>query len=130
MMSKYKATVTEIGPLVTEFIEAGILVFFGDDAPPELREFSIIHDGKTLTASVVPGDVVVIDDEQYQVLAVGEVANTNLSNLGHLILKFNGQTKPQLPGDVCVEEKPVHQVNIGTVFEIIGKESQKETQGE
>lgn len=123
IISKYKATVTEIGPLVTEFIEAGILVFFGDDAPPELREFSIIHDGKTLIADVVPEDVIIIDDKQYQVLAVGDVANSNLSNLGHLIIKFNGQTEPQLPGDVCVEEKPVHQVIVGTVFEIIGRES-------
>lgn len=121
-ISKYKATVTEIGPLVSEFIQAGILVFFGDDAPPELREFSIIHNGKTLAADVAPGDVVIIDNEQYQVLAVGEVANKNLSNLGHLIMKFNGQTTPQLPGDVCVEEKPVHQVKIGSIFEIIGEE--------
>lgn len=121
-ISKYKATVTEIGPLVTEFIEEGILVFFGDDAPPELREFSIIHDGKTLAADVAPDDKLIIDDDQYTVLAVGEVANKNLSNLGHLIIKFNGQTTPQLPGDVCVEEKPVHQVKIGTIFEIIGEE--------
>ena len=120
-ISKYKATVTEIGELVSEFIAEGILVFFGEDAPPELREFSIIHDGKTLAADVAPQDTLIIDDEKYTVLAVGEVANTNLSNLGHLIIKFNGQTTPQLPGDVCVEEKPVHQVKIGSVFEIIGR---------
>jgi len=52
---KYKATVLEIGPLVTEFIDAGILVFFGETAPQELKEFSIIHDGKELKADIVPG---------------------------------------------------------------------------
>jgi glucitol/sorbitol PTS system EIIA component len=119
-ISKYKATVTEIGPLVGEFTEAGILVFFGDDAPPELREFSIIHDGKELIEDVVPGDAVIIDDSHYNVLAVGEVANKNLANLGHLIIKFNGKDQPELPGDVCVEEKPVHIVKIGSTFEIVG----------
>jgi PTS system glucitol/sorbitol-specific IIA component len=118
---KYKATVTEIGPLVKEFTEAGILVFFGDDAPPELREFSIIHDGKDLVADISPTDTIIIDDELYLVMAVGDIANKNLSNLGHLIMKFNGSEKAQLPGDVCVEDKPVHQVEIGSVIQIIGE---------
>lgn len=120
-MIKYEGTVTEIGPLVSEFIDAGILVFFGEDTPPELREFSIIHDGKTLVADVVPNDEVVIDGISYKVLAVGEVANTNLGNLGHLIIKFNGLDEAKLPGDVCVEEKPVHPVKVGSVFKIIGE---------
>ncbi|MDF1520315.1 MAG: PTS glucitol/sorbitol transporter subunit IIA [Brevefilum sp.] len=118
-MIKYQATVTEIGPLVVEFVNAGILVFFGAKAPPELREFSIIHDGKELLENVEPGDEVVIDDASYKVLAVGEVANTNLGNLGHLVMKFNGMEVAELPGDVCVEEKPVHPVEIGTVFKIL-----------
>lgn len=118
---KYIATVTEIGPLVKEFTEAGILVFFGDDAPPELREFSIIHDGKDLVADISPTDTIIIDDELYLVMAVGDIANKNLSNLGHLIMKFNGSEKAQLPGDVCVEDKPVHQVKIGSVIQIIGE---------
>ena len=121
-MIKYKAKVTEIGRLVDEFINAGILVFFGADAPPELREFSIIHDGETLHADIVPNDIVFIDDESYKVLAVGEVANSNLGNLGHLILKFNGLVQPELPGDVCVEKKPVHPVEVGSVFKIICEE--------
>lgn len=119
-MLKYQATVTEIGQLVDEFINAGILVFFGEDAPPELREFSIIHDGTGLQADVVPGDTLVIDDTSYKVLAVGEVANSNLRNLGHMVTKFNGLEEAQLPGDVCVEEKPVHPVKVGTVFQITG----------
>ena len=118
---KYRATVLEIGPLVTEFIDAGILVFFGETAPQELKEFSIIHDGKELKADIVPGDTIIIDEEPYKILAVGEVANTNFGNLGHLVMKFNGADTPEMPGDVCVESKPVHQVKVGTVFEIVSE---------
>ena len=119
-MIKYTATVTQIGPLVEEFINAGILVFFGEDAPPELVEFSIIHDGRELKRDLVPGDVISIDDQEFQVLAVGEVANLNFSNLGHLIIKFNGKDKVELPGDVCVESKHIPPIKVGTILKIIG----------
>lgn len=119
-MIKFLATVTEIGPLVEEFISAGILVFFGDNAPPELVEFSIIHDGKELKEDLVLGDVILIDDQEYKVLAVGEVANSNFRNLGHLIMKFNGKEKVELPGDVCVESKPIPPVKVGTIIKIQG----------
>ena len=119
-MIKYEATVSKIGPLVTEFINAGILVFFGANAPPELVEFSIIHDGTELKKDVVPGDMMKIDDSEYKVLAVGEVANSNFRNLGHLIMKFNGKDKVELPGDICVENKPIPEVKIGSKLKVIG----------
>ena len=119
-MVKYEAEIINIGPLVKEFINAGILVFFGEGAPPELVEFSIIHDGRELTKDLVSGDVVFIDDHEFHVLAVGEVANSNFRNLGHLIIKFNGKDKVELPGDVCVESKPIPPIKIGTTLKITG----------
>ena len=116
---KYEGTITEIGPLVEEFTAAGILVLFGEDAPEELREFSIIHDGKQLHADLVPGDDFRLEGESYRILAVGEVANTNFGNLGHLILKFNGMEEPELPGDVCVEAKPLPEIREGMHFSIV-----------
>lgn len=121
-MIKFKATVTDIGPLVSEFINADILVFFGEDTPEELREFSIIHNGEKLLQDVVPGDQINIDDSSYKVLAVGNVANLNLANLGHLIIKFNGLTEAKLPGDVCVENKEIPPIHIGTVLTIVGND--------
>lgn len=115
---KYEAQITEIGPLVEEFTAAGILVLFGEDAPEELREFSIIHDGKQLHADLEPGDQFTLESESFRVLAVGEVANTNLGNLGHLILKFNGMEEPEMPGDVCVEAKPLPDIREGMRFSI------------
>lgn len=121
--SKYELTVTEIGPLVGEFIAEGILVFFEEGAPEELAEFSIIHKHGPLQSPVEPGDTILIDDEPFNVLAVGEVANENLKNLGHLIVKMNGLTKPEMPGDVCVDKKPVPDIKIGTVVKILSGSS-------
>jgi PTS system glucitol/sorbitol-specific IIA component len=110
---KYTAQVTQIGPLVSEFIDHGILVLFGADAPEELAEFSVLHDGETLQSPVQPGDEVLLGGETFKVLAVGDVANNNLESLGHLILKFNGQTKVEMPGDICLEAKPLPPVKVG-----------------
>lgn len=102
---KYETTVVKLGPLVHDFIDSGILVFFGMDAPEELAEFAILHEHTTLHAQVVAGDVIQINEDSYPVLCVGEVANENLSNLGHFIIKFNGYTEPEMPGDISVAEQ-------------------------
>ncbi len=117
-MIKYQGHITAIGPSASEFVEAGVLVFFGESAPPELAEFAILHDGKQLAGAIAPGDRVTLDTRSYRVLAVGEVANQNLSSLGHLVLKFNNQTVPEMPGDVCVEAAPLPELAVGTPFEI------------
>jgi len=113
-MVKYEAKVVELGPLVEEFLEAGIIVLFEIGAPPELAEFSILHEHGPLQAEVIVGDIIMIDDEAFRVTAVGDVANQNLANLGHLIMKCNGLPEPELPGDVCVEVKPLPPISVGT----------------
>jgi PTS system glucitol/sorbitol-specific IIA component len=115
---KYRAQFTQIGPLVSEFVDNGILVLFGANAPEELAEFSILHDGKDLVEPVGPGDLVALGGDNFRVLAVGEVANTNLSALGHLVLKFNGQTAVEMPGDVCLEAKALPPVEVGMILTI------------
>lgn len=119
-MLKYQATVSEIGPLVQEFLDEGIIVLFGAQAPEELREFAILHDGETLHGTLAVGDVVSFDGSPFRVLAVGSVANDNLANLGHLVLKCNGMSEPEMPGDVCVEALPLPAIVVGSKLEISG----------
>ncbi len=121
-MIKYEALITGIGPLLTEFTQAGVLVFFGDQAPEELREFAIIHNGQTLHGMVEPGDLICLDDKKFRVLAIGEIANQNLSALGHFIVKFNGETKPEMPGDICAEAGPLPEITVGMRLQIVSPE--------
>lgn len=119
-MIKFKAKFTSIGPMVSEFINHNILVIFGESAPEELAEFAVLHDGKELLEPVAVGDTVSIDGEKFEVLAVGNIANVNLENLGHLVLKCNGKTIPDMPGDVCLESKPLPPINVDGTLEISG----------
>lgn len=120
-MIKYQARVTFIGPMVSEFVNHNILVLFGKDAPDELREFAVIHDGAELKANIEPGDSINVAGKTYQILAVGDVSNSNLANLGHLVLKFNGETVPEMPGDVCLENRDLPEIQIGSKLTIESK---------
>ncbi len=104
-VTKYETKVEQVGPLAQDFIDEGILVFFGMNAPEELTEFAILHHHTQLLQPIEAGDTLVIGDESIQILCVGEVANENLSNLGHFVVKFNGFTEPEMPGDISVPQQ-------------------------
>ena len=109
----YSTTVTAVGELVPDFAEQGVLVFFGENAPLELHEFSIIHTPDVQARAPQVGDTITLANNEYNVLAVGSVASDNLLNLGHLDLKANGLTEPEMPGDVNVEATVLPSVQIG-----------------
>lgn len=117
---RYDTVVTEVGEHAGEFFDEGILVLFGEDAPPELREHAVVQRPERAEGGVEPGDEVRVDGEAMRVLAVGEVANDNLASLGHLVLKRNGAAEPALPGDVCCDQGPVPRPAPGSVIRIAG----------
>jgi PTS system glucitol/sorbitol-specific IIA component len=117
-LSLYDINITAIGPLVEEFTAEGVWVFFRDDAPPELAEFSLLHHAEAPLEPIAAGQVLEIDGQRYTITAVGNVANTNIQALGHMVLKANGSTEPELPGDVCIEAKPLPQPSIGMTIHI------------
>lgn len=124
-MVVYSTTVTAVGELVSEFRDQGILVFFGEGAPVELHEFSVLHKVEVSQRAPLVGDVIRIQSaesaDEFNVLAVGSVASDNLLNLGHLDLKANGLAEAELPGDVNVEARPLPMIKVGDKLEVIAK---------
>jgi glucitol/sorbitol PTS system EIIA component len=114
----YEINVTAIGPLVEEFTEAGVWVFFHDDAPEELAEFAMLHHAEAPREPIAEGQVLEIDGQRYAVTAVGDLANKNIRELGHMVLKANGAIEPELPGEVCIEALPFPQPSIGTILRV------------
>ena len=117
-MVVYSTTVTAVGELVKDFRDQGILVFFSENAPLELHEFSVLHKVEVSERAPIPGDVILINDDEFKVLAVGSVVSDNLLNLGHLDLKANGLTEAELPGDTNVEAKSLPLIQIGDKIQI------------
>ena len=118
----YETTVTGVGELAAEFAAEGILVFFGSDAPEELHEFAILTDHSGPPAQPVSaGDELEIAGSRFPVLCVGPVANDNIANLGHLVVKFNGLTEPELPGDVSLPAVEAPTIEPGATIRIVAK---------
>ena len=118
MSFKYETIVTSVGPMAVEFAAEGILVFFGTDAPEELHEFAILHEHTPNDEDVVPGDILEVGGVEFTVTGVGDVANDNLRNLGHLVVKFNGLAQTELPGEVSVTEGTPPAIEPGTLVRI------------
>jgi PTS system glucitol/sorbitol-specific IIA component len=121
--TRYATTVTRVGEQVAEFVASGLIIFFAEGAPEELHFFSVLHEPEVTTGGVRPGDVVRIADRELRVTAVGDVANDNMVNLGHIDLKANGADEAPLPGDLCVEEGPLPEVRPGTRMVIEGPDA-------
>ena len=116
--TRYAATVTAVGEQVPEFVGQGLLIWFAEGAPEELHFFTVLHRPTVTTGGVRPGDLVRIDDKAFRVTAVGEVANDNMVNLGHIDMKANGASEAPLPGDLCLEELPLPEPGPGTTLVI------------
>jgi PTS system glucitol/sorbitol-specific IIA component len=114
----YESVVTAVGGQVEAFLDHGLLIFFGDQAPAELHDISVLHSAGVAEDGPHPGDVIDLGDVSLDVLAVGPVVRDNLLNLGHLDLKADGRTDAKLPGDVCVRVGDIPLLKAGDAFRI------------
>ena len=124
---KYRGVIQSIGSMVPEFLPHGILIFFGETAPAELRDASLVHNGTQLVSELVAGDYLKFSPpsateqpQSYRLTAVGESANGNLAKLGHVVIHFDGATKAKLPGAISVEPALEALPTVGTTFEFSG----------
>lgn len=116
---RYATTVTSVGVLVPDFVEQGMLIIFGDNAPEELHDICALHRPEITRGDVEPGDVLWLDDTPFTILSVGSVANANLTALGHVSFKANGSTDAQLPGDISLEAVPLPLLREGSHVRIV-----------
>ena len=118
-MQIYSSEIVKIGEQANLFLDEGIVVFFGDNAPEELQDFAVIHKLDQITGEIVVGTKINLSDSNMEVVSIGPVANENFKNLGHLVLKLDSSTDEAQLGDVrCVfDKKP--DIKIGDTLRII-----------
>ena len=106
MTTLYEATVTRIGADAQDMIDAGVVILFGEPCPDALAEVSIVHSGGAADVDLAPqpGDVVVLGATELTVRAAGELAGSNLRELGHIVLYCDpADDQALLPGAVFVD---------------------------
>jgi PTS system glucitol/sorbitol-specific IIA component len=100
--ARYRTEVLAVGSMIPEFREAGLLVFFAEQAPRELHDIVVLHRPSVTDSAPEPGDVFELDGERFTITAVGSVVAENLLRLGHISVKADGAVTAALPGDLNV----------------------------
>lgn len=119
MKKIYENTVKALGSCVSEFQTEKMFILFGDNAPEELRDYCYSVDVNPINGTIRAGQTLKIGEQTYQITAVGPEAPVTLAGLGHCTINFSGQTEVDLVGTIYVEDKPMPQIEVGTVIQII-----------
>ncbi len=120
---RYATEVTSVGKQVAAFAGKGLLILFGDQAPAAVHDISVLHSPTVKKGGIEVGDIVEIDGRTYPILAIGGVAEANLLALGHIDLKFNGDRKAKLPGDLCLPHAKAPTLKPGSTFRIVAADA-------
>lgn len=115
----YQSTVTEIGPMVQEFIGEKMIIVFNDNAPAALREMAVMHTIEEMEREISVDDIIVIGGREYLVTAVGGEANETFKTMGHCTFCFNGGSTAKIPGQIELLGDGLPEITIGCTIEII-----------
>lgn len=100
-----ESKIVEIGESVPAFEEEMVLILFGPAATTELKSICVIHEFVTKPDIVlkVGTKFVVGNNQTYTITQVGDAANKNFAELGHISIYFSMDKKEILPGAVLAE---------------------------
>ncbi|WCC80267.1 PTS glucitol/sorbitol transporter subunit IIA [Cutibacterium equinum] len=103
----WNAVVLRSGKETQDMLDTGVIVLFGEPVPDALSDICVVHnrDGRSPMSpkrQIVPGDVLNLAGTRYTIDEVGEVATSNLGDLGHVVLYFNSPDQSLLAGAIKV----------------------------
>lgn len=114
-----KSVVKEIGVLVPTFKDDKIMILFGPQAPKELREMAVIHEFEELGKDPLKeGGQIQFGNEVFKITALGDLANKNFEELGHISIYFQEPMEDVLPGAVFAAPHAFPTINEGTVISV------------
>lgn len=115
----YQTVFSKIGKFAPEALEENMLITFKQDVPEELEDYCFVHCHGELLSEVCVGDLLKINENVFEITAVGEVANFNLKELGHVTFRFDSAKQAEYPGTIHLKGLIPMQINVNDVLAII-----------
>ena len=115
----YQTTIPRIGQSAADALSDQMLITFREGAPADIEEFCFIHCHGELHGALKAGSQLELGDTRYAVTAVGDVAEQNLRELGHISLRFDGQPQAEYAGTVHVEGPVPQAVTPGCTLKFV-----------
>lgn len=121
MQTIYQTQINKIGLSVAEFLAEKMFILFGDNVPAELADYCLLVKVNEIDGEIEQGDVLVLNNQEFKITAVGDAVKKNLGSLGHITLKFDGSDTPQLPGTLYLEDAEIQVPEAGSFLNIVKK---------
>lgn len=115
----YKNMIKSIGSAVESIEGEEMFILFGDNAPDMLKDFCYCVDIEPVSKTIEVGQILTVDNQEFKITAVGNIAEKNLASLGHVTVVFDGSSEASLPGSIYVEKKSVPTLKVGTEISIL-----------
>ncbi|RFU68579.1 PTS sorbitol transporter subunit IIA [Bacillus sp. V59.32b] len=119
MKTIYENKVKNIGPMANAFLEEKMFILFGTEAPQDLKDFCYNIDVVDANGEIQVGQKLLIDNKEFEITAVGNLVQRNLTTLGHITLRFDGATTPELPGTLYLENNEIPAIELNTELKIV-----------
>ncbi|PTQ83965.1 PTS system glucitol/sorbitol-specific IIA component [Trichococcus patagoniensis] len=116
----YSTKVVEIGEMVPAFEEEMLLILFGPSATPELKSICVIHESSGQPDNILQlGTLIEMGGTTYTVTQVGDAANKNFDELGHVSIYFRSGENEILPGAIIAEPEVYPSMQPGDIIKIV-----------
>lgn len=115
----YHSKIDLIGEFAQEALADGMLILFKNGAPADLADYCFVHSHDDLKHDLQVGQILQLGKHLYHITAVGDVANINFRQLGHITLRFDGSSQAELPGTVHVKGDIPAQLFVGDEISIV-----------
>ncbi|HDX1192358.1 TPA: PTS glucitol/sorbitol transporter subunit IIA [Pasteurella multocida] len=118
MKTLYQSRFIQIGNFAAEALDDGMLITFKQGVPEDIADYCYIHTHGELHENLQLGDQVNFNEEPYYITALGDVANLNFKELGHVTWRFDGAVVAEFPGSIHLQGPPPKSVAINSLFTI------------
>ncbi|AVD55109.1 PTS glucitol/sorbitol transporter subunit IIA [Heyndrickxia coagulans] len=119
MKTIYENTIKTKGPMAENFLDEKMIILFGEKAPQELKDYCYLIDVVEPAGEIQTGQALYIGNKVFKITSVGDLVQRNLAALGHITLRFDGASTPELPGTLYLEDKEVPLMDSGTEIKIV-----------
>lgn len=112
-----QSKILEIGEMVPAFEEEMLLVLFGPTATKELKQICVVHEFIETPKNLLKnGGKMQIGNTEYTITHVGDAANKNFEELGHISIYFRTGENEVLPGAIIAEPEFFPTIQEGDVI--------------
>ncbi|OMQ21786.1 PTS glucitol/sorbitol transporter subunit IIA [Serratia oryzae] len=119
MNTIFQTTITRIGGYARDALLDDMLITFREGAPADIEEYCFIHQHGITAGDLQVGGIMELGENRYPITAVGEVATQNLRELGHVTVRFDGETQAEFPGSIHVTGPTPGDIPLGSTFKFL-----------